>query len=436
MKCNEVGRRIFARLALGVAGVLPAAGLATAEQGYVAPTFSPMGRNFHQASPIPTHMIPGGMASPLAGGPAAAGGDQYIDVHGNPIIMPASYCGPAGYCPPGAGGMGGGFGDPMAVDFGGYAEDQIGPHYYDITFGAVFLTPDSAFDGVGPLASVTAGPAAPRILDPSDSIDEYEPGWHIGFRIDLGPLSVFEANYMGVYDFGFSESVRSVDVTTQPPGQDFQLFTVFSNFGVPTPIDGLDDGSVYTLNYDADLQSTELSYRRYWVGNSPRVSGTYLLGFRYVRMTEQFDFDIEALAGDSALQWATANDVLGFQLGGDGWLGLRQGLRIGCEGKAGIYNNRYEFSGTGTFPGVGNSPPDYNVVVDGNELAFVGEAGVSMVADILPSWSIKGGYQVYYLDNLATVAGNIDTTTILPPVVNSEDDALYHGFSASMEYVW
>lgn len=445
MKCNVTGRRIFARLALGIAGVLPAAPLAMAQQGYVAPNFSQMGGRFHQASRIPAQMTPVHMASPLAGGPAAAMGDQFVDVHGNSIVMPAAFHGHHGFhgqaaqCPPGGAAMGvDPYGDPMGmgVDFGGYTQDQIGPHYYDVTFGAVFLTADSAFEGIGPLASVTAGPAAPRILDPADSLSDYEPGWHIGFRFDLGPLSVFEANYMGVYDFSFGDTVRSVDVTTNPPGQDFQLFSVFSNFGVPTPIDGIDDGSVYSINYDADLQSTELSYRRYWVSHNPRVSGTYLLGFRYVRMTEQFNFDIDALAGDSFMTWATANDVLGFQLGGDAWYGLLQGLRIGCEGKAGVYNNRFEFVGSGDFPGVGNSPADYAVIADGNQVAFVGEAGINFVADILPSWSLKGGYNILYIDNLATVAGNLDTTTFIPAAVNSENDALYHGFNASIEYVW
>jgi hypothetical protein len=328
------------------------------------------------------------------------------------------------------------YGDPMAVDFGGYSEDQIGPHYFDVSFGTVFLQSQTLLDGVGPLASITAGPAAPRILDPSASGDSYEAGWQVALRYDLGPLSVLEATYMGLYDFGFNDVINSVDVTTMPPGQNFQLFTVFSNFGVPTPIDGLDDGSVYSLQYQSDLQSTEFSFRRYWVGNSSRISGTYLLGFRYVRLTEELNFNAEALAGNSSLQWADENDLLGFQLGGDGWLGLRQGLRVGCEGKAGVYNNRFKFSGTGDFAEVGNAPDDYAVSLDGNDVAFVGEAGVSIVADILPSWSLKGGYHAYYIDNLATVSSNIDTTTFVPATINAGNDALYHGFSAEAEYVW
>ncbi len=436
MKCSRVSRRLVARLTLGVAAVWPAVQPCLAQNGYMSPAVAQSGGQFHQASQIPAHM-----ASPLAGGPTAAVGGEFVDVRGNSIVLPASYCGPAGpggYCPPMGGGMGmgGAYGDPMDIDFGGYSEDQIGPHYYDVTFGAVFINADSILDGVGPLASVTAGPAAPRILDPSESLDGYEAGWQIGFRYDLGPLSILEATYMGVYDIGFTNTVNSVDVTTNPPNQNFQLFTVFSNFGVPTPIDGLDDGATYTLGYKSDLQSTELSYRRYWVGNNPRISGTYLLGFRYLRLTEDLNFDTVTLAGDSALSWASSNDVLGFQLGGDGWIGVRQGLRIGCEGKAGVYNNRWEFQGDGNFPAVGNAPADYSVPADGNKVAFIGEFGVNIVGDILPSWSLKGGYNAIYIDNLASVAGNIDTTNFLPATITAESDALYHGFSVSTEYVW
>jgi hypothetical protein len=428
MKRKYGTRPLFARLALG----LGVAVLGTASLEAQVAYQSASNGNFHMASPIPTQM-----ASPLAGGPAAAQGGDFMDAHGNPIIMPASYCPPGpGACYPGGPG-GGAYGDPMAVDFGGYTEDQIGPHYYDVSFGTVFLKSDKLFAGIGPLASVTVGPAAPKVLDPGTNSGQYEAGWNIALRYDLGALSVFEAAYMGLYDIGFQDTVNSTEATTTPPNQPNQLYTVFSNFGVPVPIDGLDDGETYTTTYKSDLQSTELSYRRYWVGNNPRISGTYLLGFRYVRLTENFDFDAQALLGNSLLHWGGSNDLLGFQIGGDGWLGLRQGLRVGCEGKAGVYNNRFEFDATGNFPAdIQTAPDDYAAGSEGDQVAFVGEAGVQMVADILPSWSLRGGYHVFYIDNLATVTANFDTSTFVPANLSSKADVLYHGFSAGAEYVW
>ncbi|MCA9231794.1 MAG: hypothetical protein KDA57_14180 [Planctomycetales bacterium] len=422
---------------LAIASVVCLSFAATAQAedaGYVPPRFMSAG---NAGSPGMQRQ-----ASPLAGGPAAAYGDQFMDAQGNPIIMPASYCqscpGPAGgYCPscPGDFGAAGGYGDPMAVDFGGYGNDQCGPHYFDIAVDSIFLKPNEALDGVGPLISVGAGQ---NFIDPASGTAEYEPGWRIAARYDLGPLSVFEGTYMGLYDIGFTNQIRSVDATVAAglPSQDFQLFTVFSNFGIPTPIDGLDDGSVYTLGYQSDIQSTELSYRRYWTGFNTRVTGTLLLGARYLRMTEDFTFNAVAFAGDSSLLTTSENDLVGFQFGGDGWLCLRQGLRIGAEAKAGVYNNRYKLGKTANFAEVGNAPDDFAVVTEGNQVAFAAESGVTMVADILPSWSIRGGYQVLYLNSLATVASSIDPTNIGSTAISTQGDALYHGFHGGLEYIW
>lgn len=430
----KVASRLFAAgLTLCLAQVAPAL---AQDGGYVSPSFFG-GQAEPQAQPLP--QFP---ASPLAGGPAAAQGGQFMDVQGNPIILPAGYCdgcpggggGYGGYSPSGAGGVGGN-GDPMAVDFGGYGADQCGPHYFDVAFDVVFMIPQDPFAGVGPLISV--GVDGPRI-DATSNQEEYEAGWQIAFRYDIGPLSVLEATYLGIYDFGFNTQVISAEATVQAglPSQQFQLFTAFSNFGVPVPIDGLDDGNVYTLNYESDLQSTEISYRRYWVGHNPRVSGTLLCGARYLRMTEEFNWDIVALAGDSQLSTDSENDLVGFQFGGDGWLCLRQGLRIGAEVKTGIYNNRFKLNKAGVFPDVGNAPPDFAVQAEGNQVAFAAESGVTMVADILPSWSLRGGYKMLYLNSLATIGDNIDPNDVTSTQVLTQSHQLYHGFHGGLEYIW
>ncbi len=372
-------------------------------------------------------------AAPLAGGVAAMG-DSYVDVHGSPIVMPASFSQPMG----GAcydGGYGGGAPGSAYVDFGGYGPDQCGPYYFDIAAGVVYLTSEDAFEDVPAFASI--GPVGPPILDPETLFDDYEAGWQIAARLDLGALSVLEGTYMGVYDFGFSGQVRSVDVA--PGGLDDFLFSAFSNYGDPAAIQGLDNGSVYTLEYEGDLQSTELSYRRYWLGHSSRISGTYLLGFRYLRMTEELNFhavtDAQTLNPiTGSLGWDAENDLLGFQLGGDAWVCLLQGLRLGAESKAGIYNNRYRFKHAVDIvdPGVENI--DFSMKDD--QVAFAGEASVDLVADILPSFSIRGGYRILYLNSLVTVGNNINPADISSTDVLTQADALYHGFHGSIEYIW
>jgi hypothetical protein len=371
-------------------------------------------------------------ASPLAGGMAAAVGGDFVDVHGNSIVMPANYCQPAGCMGDPSGGMCGcGECETGYADFGGYSQpDQCGPHYFDVAVGIVFLQGEDLFAGTPALGSI--GVQGPRILDPNNTYNDYEPGWHIALRHDLGPLSILEATYFGIYDLGFTDSVRSVDVA--PGGVDYQLNSVFSDYGV-SPIDGLDEGSVYSLEYDASLQSTELSYRRYWVGYNPRISGTYLLGARYLRLAEDLAFNALALNGTSSIVSHGSNDMVGFQCGGDGWIALRQGLRLGGECKTGVYNNRFEYSRSSSLIPTAGAATATVAGSDGNQVAFAAEASLDVVADVLPSWSIRGGYKILYMNNLATVGGN-SPSSFASTAVGSQSDALFHGFTGGLEYIW
>ncbi|HMO87448.1 MAG TPA: hypothetical protein PKC18_21255, partial [Lacipirellulaceae bacterium] len=165
--------------------------------------------------------------------------------------------------------------------------------------------------------------------------------------------------------------------------------------------------------------------------------GTYLLGARYLRMAEDLNYStvtnalsLEPLNGN--LRYEADNDLVGFQMGGDGWICLRQGLRLGGETKVGIYNNRFKYYNAATLPDQDLDP--FNN--DGNQVAFAGEASLDLVADILPSFSIRGGYRVLYMNSLVTVGNNIDPAELVSTTVYTQADALFHGFHAGLEYIW
>jgi len=381
--------------------------------------------------------MPAMPASPLAGGAAAAGGNSYVDAHGNPIVLPASFNAPCN-CPPyGGGGLYGDGSGTAYADFGGYGPDQCGPYYFDISGAAIWLQGVDFFKDVPDLGAV--GLLGPTIINLENDNDSYNPGFQIAGRYDLGPLSVFEATYMGLYDIGFNDVRISEDeaARTGQPVLPFSLTSVFSGYGI-TPIAGLDEGEIYRTNYEADLQTTELSYRRYWLGHNPRVSGTYLLGFRYTRLKESLNFAAEALGGNSTLHWGDTNQLVGFQFGGDGWVCLRQGLRLGLDTKGGIYNNRYKFRNITNVP-----DPDIDnidVAVEGNQPAFIGEASLELVADIFPSFSIRGGYSVMAMTSLVTVGNNIVPDQFAVgagnPAFFDQASVTFHGFRAGLEYIW
>jgi len=261
---------------------------------------------------------------------------------------------------------------------------------------------------------------------------DLEAGFRVAGRIDLGPLSLFEATYMGIDDIGVSNRIVSAEAFAQAglPPTDNSLFTPASADASAVLIPELDAANVHEVNYLSELHSTELSYRRYWVGYRPRFSGTFLLGARYIRLTEDLAFTASGGTAGGQVNWGSENDLVGGQAGGDMWIGLRQGLRLGFEGKAGIYNNRFKFANSSNIAGAGSAASN------GNQTAFVGELGVQMVADIWPSISLKTGYQLLTMTDLATVANNIDANDFQIDSVNINGDALYHGFTCGLEYIW
>ncbi len=114
------------------------------------------------------------------------------------------------------------------------------------------------------------------------------------------------------------------------------------------------------------------------------------------------------------------------------------GLRLGLDTKGGIYNNRYKFRNFTNVP-----DPDItniDVSVEGNQPAFIGEASLDLVADIFPSFSIRGGYTVMAMTSLVTVGNNIvpdqfaDGTGIVP--FYDQASVTFHGFRAGLEYIW
>lgn len=434
---------ILGAAVLGICGLTALAGTSHAQapggygqQGYGQPAYG---------QPTPS--------APLAGGLAATQGGQYMDVRGNSIVMPAQYCQNGGCyggecyggdcygAAMGCGPYGGGAGDGVYADFGGYGQDVCGPYYFDVAFEYVALFAEERFANAPAFLGTAGVNNTDRPVLNADGADgDLASGWQVALRHDLGPLSVLEATYMGVYDLGFDETVRSVDVAAG--GTDNQLFSIFNNFGIDAginPLPGIDDGSIYSLRNDSDLQSTEFSYRRYWVGHNPRFSGTLLAGFRYVRYTDDLTFSSTGLVAPASIEtatrtWSGDNDLLGGQIGGDMMICLRQGLRLGMESKAGVYNNRFKFRNVGTFSDPGTA--DFAALAKGNQIAFVGEANANIIADIWPSVSLRFGYKLLYLNSVVSSGDSIDTNNFFATTFADQSDATFHGFTGGIEYIW
>lgn len=417
-------------------------------------------------SPATSALAQGGRSGPAAR-PAMRTHPDLVDAYGNQAVVPVQYVescnggsayGYAGDC---YGGGYGGSGAPCA-GFGGacYQPDQCGPHFFDVSVEYVTYIRDNSFGQDIDFTSngfVMAGTPLDIVLSSSDISDDFEPGFRVTGRYDVGPLSVLEASYSGFFNMGSSATA------TDP---DNRLFSLFTGFGA-NPAGGFDNSdaqlfeetdraSEHSIEFGADLQNTELSLRRYWVGYSPRITGTLLAGFRYSKLKEFFAFRTVgndfANSGDDAsvlpgvvgiadYRVVSDNNLAGAQIGGDMWVCLRQGLRMGFESKVGLYNNDYELYSTFTTT---DGDPSISEVYKDNHAAFIGELRWQLVADILPSLSVKGGYELLFMDQLALAGDNFNSgspytgTGIADrvPFVNDSGDALFHGINCGIEYIW
>lgn len=481
--------RTLRAAALGAACGLATAGSALAQSGLAQPAA------IGGAAPAVYH---GPAANPLQGPPARRG--DLVDAHGDPAVIPSSFAGPAsygggycgptadcgpygagGYCPPDGGCYGGAAGGPFG---GAYMNtDQCGPHYFDISAEYLYYSRDDNAVNENTLFS-TLGfandadvqnntyPLAQQALRGSDLDQEDGDGYRLTGRIDVGALSVAEFTYSDIE--WSSRAFATNDGSTQ-------LFSIYSLYGsatngpfgvggsagpIPTPVptdapfEETTNANRHVLDYDSSLQTAEASFRRYWVGYSPRVSGTVLIGFRYTNLSEMLGFysfaDVTTDVGPPptvvpksiAVVADADNDLAGIQVGGDAWLTVCQGVRIGAEGKLGLFNNDYNLRRR--IAASDGTPSSDEMIDSGDQVAFLTEGKISVVADIAPSWSLKGGYELLYITDLALMNdavalaqpyGDINNISAQAPIQalrapTTDGDVFYHGFHVGLEYIY
>ena len=81
--------------------------------------------------------------------------------------------------------------------------------------------------------------------------------------------------------------------------------------------------------------------------------------------------------------------------------------------------------------------------------AFIAEFSIDLVADILPSWSLRVGYEVLFIDSIVLAGENFNTGSpynqgpvdngfgpLRTPFVEDESDVVYHGGHAGIEFIW
>ena len=166
------------------------------------------------------------------------------------------------------------------------------------------------------------------------------------------------------------------------------------------------------------MQSAEISYRRYWLGYVPRISGTLLAGFRYTRLDDDFSSKRKA-----------RNQPLNFPFGPLAALDTKKNAKTtspasksaaisgsacvkACgsarKPKFGYLQQPLLLTNEITTTPFGTTPPTLFEEFEGRQAAFIGEGSVDLVADILPSVSLRVGYEVLFMNSLVLAGENFN----------------------------
>jgi hypothetical protein len=175
------------------------------------------------------------------------------------------------------------------------------------------------------------------------------------------------------------------------------------------------------------------------INRSRRIACTnlsWLVGFRYLNFQE--DFTIESTDADNSVSnymVGTENNLYGAQLGGI-WRRHRGTVGLEVFGKAGVFANdtkQQQFIGD-----FGNTFVFRDTRADGNETAFVGEIGATGLVRISERWSLRGGYNLMWIDEVARAIDQLDFTDTLTSgtVINDSGDVFLHGANVGLEARW
>jgi hypothetical protein len=304
---------------------------------------------------------------------------------------------------------------PGQVD-AGYAEAETGvdscptvaecDSVWTVKAGAIFLSRDRA-DG-RPSAKVYTANTAPLLLyDMASATVGTAAGPDIMLTRCLGPCWDVEARYFQVDGWNSSYSV------TDRYGERVSAYGRTDTSGITT-----------SLAYSSRLYNFEANLRWKCIEQLP-----LLIGFRTLGLDERFQIGNT----NSITPWAitsTNNALYGAQVGVEPILWDRGG-RFQLEGllKAGIYGNCAHQRTT--FPGVGI----VDIRTDGVP-SYVGEIALTGVYKLNKYWSMRAGYEVMWITNVALAPDQAASMHYSMSPTGTMDDkaiAFYYGVTANVE---
>ena len=130
-----------------------------------------------------------------------------------------------------------------------------------------------------------------------------------------------------------------------------------------------------------------------------------------------------------------SNDMVGLQSGGDLWLCFTPRFKLGADVKAGVYGT-HSTARTNVYC---TSCLPVREQTSASDVAFLGEAGAYGLYRVTPRFTLRAGYQVQYVDGIATAVRNFNTESPFGArntFIDHEGNAFMHGVNCGFEWTW
>jgi hypothetical protein len=217
------------------------------------------------------------------------------------------------------------------------------------------------------------------------------------------------------------------------------LGTLANTLNITAPLQPTILPGTFNTFYDAEQQSQRWKARYNSFETNYRDWGwdviSLLHGMRIISYDEDFLLGTRNFAGQTgSYRLDTNNFLFGVQTGIDMLYPTGPNCMVGLKGRAGGYAN---FADIET-QAINNGTTFVDLSNDDVSLSGMLELGVFNTVQMTNCWSLRCGYEIWYLVNVATVPGNIPQVidASLGRRLNTRDDVFFHGLTIGSEFRW
>ena len=304
--------------------------------------------------------------------------------------------------------------------------------WYDLSIGVTSLRRSAGSS----MPLLTDRPGGSTLFSTGDlGTNRNRAGLYASAAVLFGVGGNVEATYFGLNDW----KGERIFAPITPPGP----LTPFSIGNVNFA--DLNGATAIGIREESAFHSTELNYRRRWVGPYGRFQGSWLFGTRYFDIDEEFEYFSRGPTNFSSLT-KSRNTIVGGQIGMDLWWNVVPGVNLGVEYKYGLMGNSAQQETTlqSTTGAVTNL--SQQELADDGKTTNMGEINATIIYRLSYSWSFRASYMFVNIEDVALASNNFNSTvnntsgvgtfTGRPVSLNNDSRYRVEGWVFGAEYLW